>query len=238
MNTGEKVHITVGKGEGRAEYVVAKKLLASHSKFFAISFDNGFRESIDQAMSLPEDSVEQFEDLLVWICVGKVPVADRAKTRLNFVEHRCGLRPLIKLHAFAHRLLVPSLQKVTFAKIRTIIETDPDFLKLPGLSPDSLDQLLDRTVRDGREWVIMARWVALILQARSESPAMYSDCFMDYPSFTVEVMKAWQVAMEDSQYRVYGERYIEASKRRVLVEDGGKSRRRSTRQTIFYDEIR
>ena len=192
---GATVRIVVGSAN-KTVFIASEDLLCFYSKVLDRSFKSGFMEAKTKTLECPEDSAASWEDLLTWMCIGKVPVAKRVITRLDFMEDRMGLRPLLQLYSLGHKLLIEDVQEVAFAKMKHIIETDPEWSEHPAFSPKMLHMLLERTQLGSDRRRFLARWTGCVLMVRSESPQMYKELVHEHPDFFVDVMMEMQETLE------------------------------------------
>jgi len=76
LRSTETVKIYIGPEKN--EYILSKALLCHCSPFFDRAFNGSFKEGKEQKMYLEDVTMDAFEVILQWVCLGTGPMDDRA----------------------------------------------------------------------------------------------------------------------------------------------------------------
>lgn len=85
-------------GPSKTHFHVHKKLLCSKSKYFDAMFNGGFKETEEQAATLPEDGPVIIGHFLKWVYCGTLPPLVPGQPHRHLSNDR------IKLYAFAEKI--------------------------------------------------------------------------------------------------------------------------------------
>ncbi|KAI9738795.1 MAG: hypothetical protein M1834_008302 [Cirrosporium novae-zelandiae] len=98
-----KTIVKVEIGPESIPFWVHKEIICSQSPFFHVAFNGSFKEAIDQAIKLPEDSPEVFEYFMQWLYTGSLAheAVDSDKPAFHI---------LIRLYILADKLSIPQLK--------------------------------------------------------------------------------------------------------------------------------
>ncbi|KAM0316299.1 hypothetical protein ACHAO8_003320 [Botrytis cinerea] len=108
---GPTATIIVGPADKSTTYIVPLALICHRSRFFDRALNGYFKESTENRVELPEDTVEEFELLLEWIYCGK----------LAWTSYIRGLDSIINFYIVADKFDVAGPFEKVDTNLRTIL---------------------------------------------------------------------------------------------------------------------
>lgn len=109
--------MTVLVGPSRTTWRLHENLLSSSSDFFKSAFNSGFKETLDDQLTLPEDDPQAFELFVRWLYTRAMspPSTNAATTTtmtLPFTTSHPPIQTWLRLYVLASKLLVAELENI------------------------------------------------------------------------------------------------------------------------------
>ena len=103
--------VTLLVGDQKVKTVVAKGLLCEVSSFFKAAFTSKFKETCDESIHLPEDTIETVEAFVGWLYTGQYSIDTSEQKEGQFYTQP------INLLVFADKYDVPTLQRLLYKEM-------------------------------------------------------------------------------------------------------------------------
>lgn len=136
------VDIHVGQGEAARDFRIHKKLLCSKVPYFDKMFNGGFKEAVQNSVTLPEDNPESFDILQCWVYTGVLRPLETTfnENRTSWtsswdVGYMYNLSDRLCLLSLRDRVLVEYLDKMEEQKFCPAWASCGRFLTQPHQSP-------------------------------------------------------------------------------------------------------
>lgn len=109
--------VTILVGPGGTTWRLHENLLSSASDFFRSAFNSGFREALEDRLTLPEDDPQAFELFVRWLYARAAvppdsPAAAAAVLGAAPTASAGGIQTYLRLYVLANKLLVEELENV------------------------------------------------------------------------------------------------------------------------------
>ena len=167
--------VTLLVGKKKAKAVVAKDHLCEVSSFFKSAFTSQFKESSDQSIQLPEDTVATVEDFIQWLYTRQFSVDTSDKNVPACVQ-------ALRLLVFADKYDVPILQKQLF---EVLIGAYPK-VKVPGMG--SMRHVYENSSKGSGIRVLMAEWYVSVCD--QNWLLKYQEWLLEIPELAVDMLIA------------------------------------------------
>ncbi|KAL8829880.1 MAG: hypothetical protein Q9191_001749 [Dirinaria sp. TL-2023a] len=183
MLSGPSVSVYVGAAD-RTLFSVPKALLCHHSAYFQGAFSGHFVESVNNEITLSDESPEVFKYVVFWMHRGLVPVMQR---NIPITKATCFL--LCRIYYLADMLQIQGLMHAVLAELREMWDHQKS-------QPIDMELVMDVWARTSEASMLrteICRGLAAWLKERRDHGIReFEPCFTQIPGFGVLLMEQFR----------------------------------------------